>query len=119
MKRVISLTLLVSICILIGMLLGRKSVSNKYEQLFKINGAYDQLYAYVHMRNIALSIKSKNYDYAECNAEFVATVVYDSLQRCTNDITCRNELSAKLMEQAPEILNNKKMPFERKSQCIK
>ena len=119
MKRVISITLLVTICILIGMLLGRKSVINKYEQIFKLNAAYDQLYAYVHMRNIALSIKAKNYDYAECNSEFVATVVYDSLQNCTNDVACRKELSGKLMEQAPEIFNNKNMPFERKLQCIK
>ena len=119
MKKKIGIISLVIVCVLIGITIGRKSVSNKYEQIFKLNAAYDQLYAYVHMRNIALSIKSKNYDYAECNAEFVATVVYDSLQECTHDNACRNEISAKLMEQAPEILINKKMLFERKSQCIK
>jgi hypothetical protein len=118
MRIVFSILATLIVGILIGVVLGRVYTTESYIDLVKVSSSFEQLNYYVQLRNIALNINSKNYDYAECNAELAATSAFDSLKVCTMDNKCRSQISAKLIELAPEVINNNDLPFERKLECI-
>ncbi len=66
---------------------------------------------YIEYKDIAIQIKSGNYDSALCSSELGASSMYDDLKTCFADNECKDDkFENKVRDVAPEILN--KVPLE-------
>lgn len=67
---------------------------------------------YKSYRNIARAIELQNHDMAKCHAQLGASVMFDALRACVDDINCKNIIEKRIREDAPEVEGKLPMGFE-------
>ncbi len=87
---------------------------NSFQIEFKKSNSILNLGRYIEYRDIAIQIKSGNYDSALCSSELGASSMYDDLKNCFADNDCKDEFENKVHDVAPEILGKAPIEFNYK-----
>ncbi len=67
---------------------------------------------YAAYRDIASDIKGGNYRSAKCNAELIASLLFDDARRCARNTECWNSLDEAQRARIPEALGKAPVPFD-------
>jgi hypothetical protein len=86
-----------------GSMRGRQITLLSLEQEFENSNSQITLSHYSEYRDIALDIQAAKYSRAKCDAELMATAMFDGLANCLESENCKRNLSKKAREFAPEV----------------
>lgn len=100
-----------------GSMRGRYVTQNYLAQEFEKADAHVVLGHYLAYRDIALGIQASQNSRAKCEAEMMATNMFDSLTNCLANEECKEGLSKKAREFAPEVLGEKPVPITKRMSC--
>lgn len=100
-----------------GAMRGKNITQASFEQAFEKADAHVILGHYSAYRDIALGIQSAGNGRAKCEAELMATTMFESLSRCLADRECKNEIESKAKQVAPEVLGDRPFPIEKRTSC--
>jgi hypothetical protein len=99
-----------------GSFVGGMISKNYLAQGFEKVNAPIMLSHYEIFRDIAIEIKSGNYDLAICRAELGASSNLDDIRGCLNKGYCKAIIEAELSQRAPEIMSGAPLRFDYKKE---
>lgn len=114
-----SLVLLLSYvaAFIVGSATGRQTTLKYYSEEFETANAHVLIGHYSAYKNIASNIRESRYGNAKCEAEMMATAMLESMKSCMADANCKQAVSKKAREFAPESLGEAPIPFETRTSC--
>ncbi|MCL2523690.1 MAG: hypothetical protein FWF20_00730 [Betaproteobacteria bacterium] len=95
-----------------GVWAGRKLAIGWFADESQIAFAQVELGHYTVYRDIALDIIAGRTKRAKCNADLLASSMFDSLKDCMLEEVCKARLQQSIVRSAPEVLGEIPVPFD-------
>ena len=117
MKRTILIAVLALVCVVVfgvGLMLGKKNALDLFSAEFVKAKHATVIGNYLAYRDIAVELKNGQLALARCNAELMASSMFDTLSACLEDDVCREMFEEKLNKVAPEISDKTLLKFDYK-----
>ena len=103
----------------IGAVRSQKATIADFAFQFENADAFVLLGHYTGYRDIALALAEEDRQFAMCQAELGATMMYDGLMQCLQKEGCRSAIEVRIRSSAPELLNEAPPPIQLRKSCSK